>query len=337
MKYLIIYLKKRFPILLLVCSVVILYHLYFLFLVTLEHPEDLYYFDFLIFVFLICIGIWDFLRFKKFRCTLDRLLSQDDVIWHTDFQFEYADLMEHDARIYKQQYQTLYESHCDLQDYFTKWCHEVKLPLSAACLMQERIADPILRADMKLQLEKISQYLNTALVGCKIQSHLYDIQIKQVQLADCVRASIRNQQFFLIQKHFELDIEYNDLSVYTDKEWLVYILDQLIGNAVKYTQGPPLLKIRMYSKDRCIFLTVEDHGEGIPSTDIRRIFDKGYTGQNHHNGRYRSTGMGLYMTAQMIQKLGHHIQVESEPGIYTRFTIRFADSRDYFYLTENVR
>ena len=39
------------------------------------------------------------------------------------------------------------------------------------------------------------------------------------------------------------------------------------------------------------------------------------------------------MTAQMIEKLGHRIQAESEPGIYTRFTITFSDSRDYFYLT----
>ncbi len=333
MKYLIAYFKKRSFVLLLIGSVCIFYHLYFLCLVTLEQPEDLFYLDFLIFVFLVCVGVWDFLRFKKLRRNLDFLLSQDTVIWQPDFSFEYADLLEHDARIYQQQYQDLYEAHCDLQDYFTKWCHEVKLPLSAARLMQERISNPVLRADMKLQLEKINQYLNTALVGCKIQSHLYDLQMKRVNLADCVRTSIHNQQFFLIQKHFELDIEYNDLSVYTDKEWLVYILDQLISNAVKYTEGPPLLKIRMFSEGQRILLTVEDHGEGIQPADIRRIFDKGYTGQNHHNGRYRSTGMGLYMTAQMIEKLGHRIQAESEPGIYTRFTITFSDSRDYFYLT----
>ena len=128
--------------------------------------------------------------------------------------------------------------------------------------MQERISNPVLRADMELPT-KTNQYLNTALVGCKIQSHLYDLQMKRVNLARLCPHWIHNQQFFLIQKHFELDIEYNDLSVYTDKEWLVYILDQLISNAVKYTEGPPLLKIRMFSEGQRILLTVEDHGEGI--------------------------------------------------------------------------
>lgn len=68
-------------------------------------------------------------------------------------------------------------------------------------------------------------------------------------------------------------------------------------------------------------LFLEDNGEGIKDCDIRRIFDKGYTGSSHHNGKYKSTGMGLYMTAKIIEKLGHKILVESEWGNYTRFII----------------
>ena len=68
---------------------------------------------------------------------------------------------------------------------------------------------------------------------------------------------------------------------------------------------------------------MEDNGEGIQEKDIRRIFEKGYTGSNYHNGKYKSTGMGLYMVSRIIDRLGHEIWVESEYGRYTRFCIVF--------------
>ena len=75
-------------------------------------------------------------------------------------------------------------------------------------------------------------------------------------------------------------------------------------------------------------LCVEDNGEGIKECDIRRIFEKGYTGSNYHNGRYKSTGMGLYMASVILERLGHEIRVESEYGRGTRFMITFHYDRN---------
>ena len=113
-----------------------------------------------------------------------------------------------------------------------------------------------------------------------------------------------------------------DVKVYTDKSWLVYVLDQLISNAIKYAAGRPVLKIWSTSKEREVLLCVEDHGEGIRQEDISRVFEKGFIGGSHHNGKYKSTGMGLYIAAKIIERLGHQISVESEPFKYTRFTVR---------------
>ena len=74
---------------------------------------------------------------------------------------------------------------------------------------------------------------------------------------------------------------------------------------------------------------MEDQGEGIMKSDIRRIFEKGYTGSNYHNGRYKSTGMGLYMVSKILDRLGHEIYVESEYGMYTRFCIVFQGNGYY--------
>jgi signal transduction histidine kinase len=125
-------------------------------------------------------------------------------------------------------------------------------------------------------------------------------------------------------------MEAEDLEVYTDPAWLVYILDQFIGNALKYGQKhgeekpgekAPCLSIWTQKGQDSVTLWVEDYGEGIKDSDIRRIFEKGYTGSNYHNGRYKSTGMGLYMAAKIADRLGHKICVESQYGKGSRFGV----------------
>ena len=67
---------------------------------------------------------------------------------------------------------------------------------------------------MREQLEKMSLQINSLLLGCKLQSPLFDLQIKQVSLPECVKASIHNNQFFLIQKGFCLDVKVESVTVY---------------------------------------------------------------------------------------------------------------------------
>ena len=82
----------------------------------------------------------------------------------------------------------------------------------------------------------------------------------------------------------------------------------------------------------CIRDSIKDEGEGIKDYDLPRIFDRGYVGSNHHNGEYKSTGMGLYMVNLMIKKLGHQITVDSQYQQYTCFCITFQNIEKHFNL-----
>lgn len=302
------------------------YHLYFIYLLPDVNPGYLYYLDFLLGICGLLfwgIGYW---RYRKKQARKKELLKQRTVIYSEFPDMEGYEIAEHDVRVLNEQLEEQYRANCDLQDYIAKWCHEVKIPLAASLLMNQKIEDGQLRFQMQEQLERVSQQLNAALLGCKVQSSLFDIQIKSVPLPECVRTSIRNNQFFLIKSHFQMEIDVADVQVYTDKSWLVYVLDQLIGNAVKYVRETAVLKIWSRQADGMVQLFVEDHGEGIREADIRRIFEKGYVGSSHHNGKYKSTGMGLYMAAQMIERLGHQITVESQPLEYTRFMIEMTQN-----------
>lgn len=305
------------------------FNLYFIFLMRDRHVKYLLYLDFLLLVFtLFFVGI-DFWKYRKVKMDKEQALKQEDIICQMFPDLENMDIAEHDVQILNGKLQEKFSENCELQDYVAKCCHELKIPLAASLLMNEEIKETGLRTGMREQLERLNQQVNAMLLGCKLQSDLFDLQVKQVSLQECVRKSIRNQQFFLIQKGIALELAVGEQRVYTDMTWLVYILDQLISNAIKYTKEEARLRIWSRQEEQTVSLLVEDNGEGIRDCDIRRIFEKGFTGENQHNGAYKSTGMGLYMVSKITEKLGHEISVESEYGVYTRFCIVFREN-DYF-------
>lgn len=106
-----------------------------------------------------------------------------------------------------------------------------------------------------------------------------------------------------------LDLRDTGLEVLTDGKWLQLAVEQLLSNAVKYAPGG---KVSVYARGED--LVVEDNGAGIPTEDLPRIFEKGFTGGN---GRLegQSTGIGLYLCREICRRLGHTLSVESQPAV----------------------
>ena len=188
---------------------------------------------------------------------------------------------------------------------------------------------------MREQLERMSLQVNQMLQGCRLQSPLFDLQVRKAALSECVRASIRNNQFFLIRNKFQMNVTVgDDVTVYTDETWLTYILDQILSNAIKYAKATDETReghrIQIWCKrsNGTVALLIEDNGEGISQCDIRRVFEKGFTGSNYHNGKYKSTGMGLYLAAEIAKKLEHELSVESVCKEYTRFCVTMRGSKN---------
>lgn len=302
------------------------FNIYTVWLMKAASIQQIVYLDVLLGVLILLVLGVDAAGYYKRQAVKERLLACDYVICREMGEQEDTRVAEHDVMVLEEQLREQFDQNCDLQDYIAAWCHEIRLPLSACLLMNEKIPDLSLRMAQKEQLELICQRLNGVLLGCKVQSSLFDLQICAADLMQCVKTAIHNNQYFLIRHQFEIVLQVEPLKVYTDPSWLVYVLDQLIQNAMKYSMQSPTLRIQSIQKGGQIQLMVEDNGEGIQKSDIRRIFERGYTGSNHHNGQYKSTGMGLYMAALILDRLGHTITVESEYGAYTRFYITFREA-----------
>lgn len=114
--------------------------------------------------------------------------------------------------------------------------------------------------------------------------------------------------------------------VYSDSKWLRFVLYQLLTNALKYSNEGGKIIICAENMGDSAVLHIQDEGCGIDPRDIRRIYDLFFTGQN---GRQRgeSSGLGLYMVKQILDYLGHTIEVQSEVGKGSTFTICFSNSK----------
>lgn len=262
---------------------------------------------------------------------MDAYLQTNDFIGCEIKGLEDKAIIEHDYAVFNEKLNAQIEINTNLNDAISKWIHEIKLPLSAVLLMDQQIDDGNLQYKMKEQHQRINRLLNDALVSCKVQGGFDDVCIRKEKLVDIVNASIKNNRFFLMHEGVELSIDVSeDYYIYTDTTWLVYILDQLLANAIKYANNNAKIEIKAIQTNIGIELSIKDYGEGIKQEDLPRIFDRGFVGTNHHNGTYKSTGLGLYMVKIMMDKLDHGISVTSHYQHDTTFTLSFNDIAAYF-------
>ena len=206
----------------------------------------------------------------------------------------------------------------DMIDYYTMWVHQIKTPISAMKLLIQTSESEI-SSDLSSELFKIEQYVEMVLSYIRLGSNENDFVIKEYDLDNIVRQAIRKYAPLFIRKKINLDFQPTNYKVLTDEKWLVFVIEQLLSNAIKYTNKG---KISIYPlEDKK--LVIEDTGIGISKEDIPRIFDKGFTGYNGRTDK-KATGLGLYLCKNILDKLSHKISIESEVGVKTKVILDLA-------------
>ena len=142
-----------------------------------------------------------------------------------------------------------------------------------------------------------------------------DLVFAHYSLESIVKKALKKTGVLFRRTKLALELGNLQTDVLTDEKWLVFVLEQILSNALKYTKSG---SIHIYlSPDAPKTLVIEDTGIGIAPEDLPRIFEKGYTGCNGRADK-RSTGIGLYLCRQIMEKLSHTIRIESEMGVGTK-------------------
>ena len=195
----------------------------------------------------------------------------------------------------------------DLNAYFLMWLHQIKTPMTVSKLLLEK-PDETTNTKLKMQLMYIEQYISMAMNYLKMIDHSTDMDITQVNLDDIIKNLLKKYSLLFIHNHISLEYQSNVTHVISDSQWLTILIEQILSNALKYTENG---KISIqYLKDKHA-LEIRDTGIGIRSEDIPKIFDRGYSG---FNGRMneKSSGLGLYLAKKISERLNIQIEVESK-------------------------
>ena len=208
------------------------------------------------------------------------------------------------------------QKNTDMVDYYSMWVHQIKTPIAAMnfLLDNEEVDQKILQQE----LFKIERYVEMVLTYIRLDSISSDYVITKINLDEVVKDSVKKYATIFINKKIKLNYVSHETMVISDKKWLSFAFEQILGNSVKYSNANGEITIETCENK----LVIEDRGIGIKEEDLPRIFEKGFTG---FNGRYekKSSGLGLYLCKKTLDKLGHHIEISSKVGEGTRIEITF--------------
>lgn len=305
-------------------------------------PEIIYYFILLaVFVY----GVWlalDYMRMRYYYKQLREALERSDEMGAamliqsaaTGEQKLAAWLMQDQHRAYLNELNQ-HKRQQEIHNHFVmQWVHHMKTPVSVVDLqVQEALTQPPLTEQEWMELlgsvreetERLTRGLEMMLYTARLDKFELDVHIRKAPLHDIIRGTINAHKRLCIQYSIFPRVE-GEAWAETDEKWMTFVLNQLISNAIKYSKNKPGTKTLHFQlaehADGSVRLRVTDAGIGIAAHDIARIFDPFFTGENGRTTG-ESTGMGLYLAKQVCNRLGHTLQVESELGVGTSFTIHF--------------
>ena len=219
------------------------------------------------------------------------------------------------------------------EELVTMWMHQIKLPLASLSLIIESLEpDDILSAshlnEMKLALMRTEQYAQTALKAIQIENLKEDLILEPCDLGELCAEVIRKQALPFILKKLQLDFTPFHQNVITDRKWLGFMVEQLLSNALKYTDSGTISVT--FQSDPAPHLIIADTGKGISAADQQRLFEHGYTGYNGHQD-FKASGIGLTLCKKTADSLNIKLVLESEKDKGTQVHLIFPQSDLFFY------
>lgn len=270
----------------------------------------------------ICLVV-DFVCYYKKCRSLTMVENSIDVtldnLPKTSNQIEemYTELLKLLTNEKNEEINNILNSKKETMEYVTLWSHQIKTPITALQLLAND-TDEEIRIEILNRLFEIEQYQDMMLQYLRLEGGGNDYVLADYSVKDMVNQAVKYFARIFISKGISVKIQVDESrKVVTDEKWMVFALKQLISNALKYTSKGEICI--SFDNDE---LLIKDSGIGIAKEDLPRIFDRGYTGYNGRKDK-KATGLGLYLKKQILDRLNHKIEIDSQIGVGTRVFIKF--------------
>lgn len=290
-------------------------------------------------------GIAAYLERRRYFQKTEELLEKLDQryllgeLMPQSFRLEdqlYGDMIRRSNKSVIERIRKIEEEQKEYREYIESWVHEIKSPITGISLLcengrKQKFLNPEVLHSIALENQKTENYVDMALYYARSGIVHQDYLIRKTDLSETVYAVLEKNRMLLMENQVCAQVDCPDF-VYTDQKWIMFILNQVILNSVKYKKEKLSLQISSRNTEKNVVLSVVDNGTGIRQEELGRIFDKGFTGSNGRM-QQRSTGMGLYLCKKLCLQLGIEITAEALWGEGTRICLKFPVSR---YLERDV-
>lgn len=260
------------------------------------------------------ITLWQYQRFKHKINTLQQFIYVNELdTLQLPSELAYKDVI---IRLYEQSAQELLAEQAkteDVQSLVKMWSHQMKVPLSALSLMAQ--TNQLDGKEVQQQLTRLQNYLDTLLTYLKFSQNKDDFRFERLSVRDITIENVKKYRIPCLLKQLSIEVE-GDWLLASDRKWLSFAISQILDNAIKYSKEQG--KIRIEITDGRI--SISDNGIGILEEDLPRLFEEGFTGFNGHENQ-KATGLGLYMTKQILDSLNLAISITSQVDKGTQVTI----------------
>lgn len=216
----------------------------------------------------------------------------------------------------------------EYREYIETWIHEIKIPISCIDLICQNNRNDITKK-ISEETVRVDSYIEQALYYARSKNVASDYSIRRLSLDSLVKAAVKKHSKQLIGCGAQVKLDNLDYTVYADEKWLHFIIGQIIANSIKYKEDALTLWFSASENQENIILSIRDNGIGISESDLGRVFEKGFTGEN---GRAfaKSTGIGLYLCKELCNKMYLGLEAQSSVGNGTTIHIIFPKDRQSF-------
>lgn len=210
--------------------------------------------------------------------------------------------------------------------------HELRTPLAitkeGVGLLLDRLAGDITEKQEKIlktasgNIDRLARIINDLLDISKIEAGKMRLDRGRVDLRETVDTVVESIRPLAEHKGLELktDMPEDPLDVYVDRDRLIQVLNNLVGNALKFTQKGSVVVTVGSGPNGMVECAIEDTGVGIAPEDVKRVFDKFTQFGRVHGAGLKGTGLGLAISKNIVELHGGHIEARSEIDKGTTFT-----------------
>lgn len=217
------------------------------------------------------------------------------------------------------------------KDYFiSRASHELKTPITslkgyAQILMNvygnspESLLNTSLER-MHVQINKLTRLIEELLDTTRLNRDELDIEKESTNLIQLVRESIAD--ISTAYPNFEIEFENTEAIILpVDKSRMIQVINNLLTNAIKYSPDNKTILVAAGVESNMAWVSVKDHGIGIDHDNLKNIFEKFYRVTGKNEDTFPGFGIGLFLVNEIVKRHGGHVDVNSQPGKGSCFTI----------------